>query len=886
VNTTADHDDGACEPLGAGDCTLREGISVANEMDGPDTIAFDIPADDTGYDPDVDAWVIEVSTELPEITDDDTVLDASTQGAEETSALGSEPDGPWVPGGPICKYAKIQVKFTHSTTGFTAKASSGTLHGFKIYGSGSAPAVTITGAKAVGNAVSCNTITNSNMYTTTKPVNDWRHTGVLVTSGASYSKIDRNWIHCSWDGVRLRGASHHSVLTGNYIGGVGQGAIANDGTGVRIDEQSHHNTVGDPNNASLGNMISGNEDGVTISGPQSTQNVVANNRIGVAPTSDTPLPNKYSGVGFYWGAHGNTIGPGNVIANGGRHGIAWWCYGYPGAAGANVATWNSIYDNALLGIQNPAVPPPTITVASGMVVSGTTKPACASCSIEIFTNPSSSAKNPAEGKTPIGKTTTQSDGTWSWSGSAPAGEWLTATVTKAGDTSQFSTPRRAATVLKGHVCPPGPTLLNCLPHIPVELIALVGPDSRVVDWVVTNEDGSFEITDEMSTEPPTAYVVVMADPKYRVETAEAGPGGEAMPDGSIRYDNPEAKEYSGNVFRVDIPERNSLWVNTTADHDDGNCGNLPAADCTLREALRSVGEHKAALIEIRIPESDPGYEDGVWTISPTSPLPELVGDGLMVSALPGLAPEPPGAFTDTCKAGPLVVLDGTFAPAGTSGVVMKGNRQVVVGWMITNWPADGVRVSGDKAYESVVACNYIVDNLGDGVRIEAGANHNLVGGNLGGNLISANSGNGVVITGEGSDFNRLHGNLIGADASGNKAWGNVGHGVARQPDRRRCERQQGLGQCGPWSPHHRRCRVQRRRRRVASPSQRHRRERPFRSDDRRLRYRLEPPGRKPDRRRGRRRVAARQRPPRRGHVRRHLREHGRLQLPAAQHHRA
>jgi CSLREA domain-containing protein len=46
VNTTEDHDDGACDPAPEGDCTLREAILAANALvndhpDAPDTIAFD-----------------------------------------------------------------------------------------------------------------------------------------------------------------------------------------------------------------------------------------------------------------------------------------------------------------------------------------------------------------------------------------------------------------------------------------------------------------------------------------------------------------------------------------------------------------------------------------------------------------------------------------------------------------------------------------------------------------------------------------------------------------------------------------------------------------------------------------------------------------------------
>ena len=42
VNTTADHDDGACKRPPVGDCTLREAIVAANATAAKDTIAFNI----------------------------------------------------------------------------------------------------------------------------------------------------------------------------------------------------------------------------------------------------------------------------------------------------------------------------------------------------------------------------------------------------------------------------------------------------------------------------------------------------------------------------------------------------------------------------------------------------------------------------------------------------------------------------------------------------------------------------------------------------------------------------------------------------------------------------------------------------------------------------
>ncbi len=119
--------------------------------------------------------------------------------------------------------------------------------------------------------------------------------------------------------------------------------------------------------------------------------------------------------------------------------------------------------------------------------------------------------------------------------------------------------------------------------------------------------------------------------------------------------------------------------------------------------------------------------------------------------------------------------------------VISGNR------------ANGVRISGSSG--NVVAANYIgtdasgqipLGNVGQGIRLTAGANNNLIGGEATagndpkagifarppqGNLISANFQAGIRIDG-GSTLNQLSGNFIGTSASGNAPLGNRHDGVA------------------------------------------------------------------------------------------------------------
>ena len=204
-------------------------------------------------------------------------------------------------------------------------------------------------------------------------------------------------------------------------------------------------------------------------------------------------------------------------------------------------------------------------------------------------------------------------------------------------------------------------------------------------------------------------------------------------------------------------------VNTTADHDDGRCEPLAAGDCTLREAIAAAnGREGPVSIVFDIPEDDPGYAAGQWTIRPQSALPDLARSGIIIGS---------------CARQLSIALDGTAAPAGSSGLAFKGDSQTISGLEIRNWPAHGVLISGAQAHHNTVNCCRIVHNAGDGVRIEAGASYNSLGGAGGRNVISGNSGDGVGIRGAGTDHNQVVGNYIGTDETGGSAQANAGHGV-------------------------------------------------------------------------------------------------------------
>jgi len=557
VNTTADHDDGRCEPLPIGDCTLREAMRLSNELEGPDTIAFEIPTEDPGYDPDTGLWTITPTSDLPVIEDDWTTIDGG-ESACEPKDLRISAAGP----SPCAYFQTIVVNFASPGTsgGFVASGANGSLQNLIITGNDYGPAVSIPGSDTYNNMVRCNFI-EANWATQSYHL--WE--GVKILNGAHDNSIEGNWIGGSSIGVYLTVGAHHNTVTANYIGNVAAPMNPNTASGVAIDASSHHNTIGHASDPSAGNVISGNTGsgnlgwGVMIGGQGTDWNVVANNRIGIAAGTLQPLANKKDGVLLTQSAWWNTIGPGNIIACNKGDGVAFAPVSVGGIMtwpGHNVVTWNSIFDNGLQGIRNPRLAPPDITYATQNRVDGTTKPAVTGATIEIFENPAPAPGQSVQGKKPIGKTTTQKGGSWSWSGPVTKSSWVTATLTSAGDTSEFSNSVPASksvyvVVFAGKTCPEWMPITKCLKGIYLELwTAAKNTWTKVAD-TTSEEEGDFTLSYEPAGEPPEAYRLVMADPYYRVVRAESASGGDVLFDGSIVFSAVEPGVYSGNFFYLE-----------------------------------------------------------------------------------------------------------------------------------------------------------------------------------------------------------------------------------------------------------------------------------------------------------------------------------------------
>ena len=176
-----------------------------------------------------------------------------------------------------------------------------------------------------------------------------------------------------------------------------------------------------------------------------------------------------------------------------------------------------------------------------------------------------------------------------------------------------------------------------------------------------------------------------------------------------------------------------------------------SATGTLRWAINQANAGDADQITFNLPVP--------YKIAPTGELPSITDASTTIdgSSQPG--------FSGT----PIVHLCGTGTPAGSDGLMVWGQGNVVRGLMITKFRI-GVGAGGGI---TVAGC-HIMSNTMHGINISASAN-NTIGGThpTNRNVISANQQFGIQIWYPGSTNNKVLGNYIGTDASGTAAAGNV-----------------------------------------------------------------------------------------------------------------
>ncbi len=192
---------------------------------------------------------------------------------------------------------------------------------------------------------------------------------------------------------------------------------------------------------------------------------------------------------------------------------------------------------------------------------------------------------------------------------------------------------------------------------------------------------------------------------------------------------------------------------------------------SLRWAILQADSGGGATIDFDIPASGP------VTINLSSPLPALVNPAVI-----------DGTSEPGYQGSPLIEIDGSaLTGAGNNGLVLSAGSSMVQGLSIVGFSNAAIVLTTGGG--NVIQANYLgvapsgtqaIPN-GQGLSL-LGSSSNTIGNGAGGagNVISGNTGNGILIQASGADAsnNLISGNLIGTTADGTSALGNSLSGIA------------------------------------------------------------------------------------------------------------
>jgi uncharacterized repeat protein (TIGR01451 family)/CSLREA domain-containing protein len=287
----------------SGDGSLRQAILNANANDGPQTITFQIPANDPNFSSGV--VTIPLSSQLPGLINPNGItVNGNSQRLFTGPTNGTSP--------------VIVIDGNGADFGFILGTDSNTIHKVQLIDFTGGP--TLSAAIVIFNGAANNQMTASYLgimvsAAGTSTTDTRNTTGVLIEEAAtsnilgSTTNAKRNVISKNSTGIEIRdaGTSDNMVL-GNYIGTdvAGTAALGNIGEGVVISD-APNNTIGGTT-AGARNVISGNYyEGVKIEGSGATLNQVLGNYIGTDVAGIADRGNSSHGV-FINGAASNMIG--------------------------------------------------------------------------------------------------------------------------------------------------------------------------------------------------------------------------------------------------------------------------------------------------------------------------------------------------------------------------------------------------------------------------------------------------------------------------------------------------------------------------------------------------------------------------------------------------
>jgi hypothetical protein len=650
----------------------------------------------------------------------------------------------------------IRIASANNTVGGTAAAAQNTI------GLNKGNGIELDGPGASGNLIQGNVIgldpTATISYSNAFDGIDLNNAGNNTIGGSVLGA--RNVISGNNNGITLNGSgAAGNLIQGNYIGTKGDGVtrMENSVDGVALNN-APLNTIGGVN-PGAGNVISGNNRGITITStnlsatnPGAIGNLVEGNFIGTDPSGSLPIGNSVDGITITNSSNntvgGTTTGAGNIIAFNAGNGVLI-------ASGAgNTILSNQVYGNNQLGINlgGGGVLPnhlggsttgpnldqnyPVLTAATPSAgttnVQGTFNALPNTLyTVQFFSNPSQDRTGYGEGRTLLATTTVLTDQNGNASlnvniaVAVPSGQFVTATATDpSGNTSEFSNDMASTPV----AAPPNPLVVTSTADdgstgtLRAAIIAANSIPGSEIDFDIQNIGlGPAIITLQSALPALTAPTIV---------------NGYSQP-GSV------GNGTSGSDADIDQAQ---LMVQLDGSHiTSANTDGLDieAPNCFVSGLI--ITGFTGNGIVIRGANAQGNF---VW--------------GNFLGTVPN--PTPGRDF-------PLMVSSASVRPYGNGGagiLVLSSNnriggdspglRNVIQGNQI------GVAFEGASATGNLLQGNFVLHSVTEGVFVDS--SNNTIGEDLsgGGNYISGNGAQGILITG-GTPVqgNQVVGNLIGTD---------------------------------------------------------------------------------------------------------------------------
>ncbi|MCD8535958.1 MAG: DUF11 domain-containing protein [Verrucomicrobia bacterium] len=582
-----------------------------------------------------------------------------------------------------------------------------------------------------------------------------RSPGILNGSGNLISGNDGAGIYIEGDNAPGQ------VIQGNFIGVDVSGMVAlpNDDPGIDVDDGSGNHTIGGASAPGLStlasNVISGNDShAIAIEDSEAHQNTIQGNYIGVALDGITPIPNRGNGIAL--SGDGNRIGGPepqhrNLIASNAGSGIDFF------ASNDNVVQGNWI------GVGNDGVTPlgnrddGIDMTGAGNRIGGQ--------------NPNEGNIIAFNGRNGIAK--------YGLIGGSNENNQFT------GNVIHHNT--RLGIELNGDGVNPN-VAAGSIDADPVA-VALNYPVLNSLPLLTT--EGSTTVSGVLQSIPLTLFRIEFFA-NESCDDSKFGEGQIYMGHLDVFTDVLGRVEFSTTL--TNRPGIGAGWkVTATSTGPAGTsefcqCDGFPSGAMVTNTSDSGPGSLREALsfarinpgpdtITFNIPTSDTGYDpaEGVWTISPQSPMP-ILNHPVVIDGL-----SQPGAEASNWP--PVLKVEINGSAAGNFGGLNIGSSGVGIRGLILNrFMGAAISTAGNAANAAFIESNFIgTDAAGLSPRpnqqgVSLGGSGHRIGGNTAasGNLISGNLNAGVRIGGP--DMSILN-NLIGTTISGSQALGNEGPGV-------------------------------------------------------------------------------------------------------------